>query len=698
MIQKPFHLIRLLAIAAVAPFIYSASADVVAQYSFEGNLDDSAAGGFTTDNLSYNQGFSTSSSAQYIAGVPGLGGSAALFDGNHFSALDSPDLDIDGSTWTIETFVSISPQNGEWHRLILKWDADTDYHFAIRNNKLDLFNSNVVEIVPQVNTAPATNFADGKWHHIAITSSATGSKAWIDGVSVFTGGALTLASSADNLGIGNSSTGVSSAGMNHRGRMDEILIHNSTVDQAYIDGRAALLTIVDNDNDGLPDLWENQLIAAAAAGQPPVTLTLADIKGPNDAPATSDFDMDGANDADEYANETDPVNPDTDGDDLLDGVETNTGIWAGTNNTGTNPLKADSDNDGLRDDVENPEESYVDVNQPGTDPNIRDSDTDGIGDGSEISAGTDPTNGGQRPDSVVVSRWSYEDSLADTATAGVKADDLTDNAGGVTFVPGVTGKAVVITRAAGESNKLSAISSADLNLTGDWTLEAFVWRDSANTTGDEWERFWTKWDGAAEYHWSFRGNSGAFIPDGLDLFANGTNVFDHNSTTTGVPSETWTHVALVGDESASYTITGWINGVQVISVPYVAIAPTSAPMNFGNFSVGAQSPSQFSGYIDEALIHDGAVSASYLQGRARLLDGETFRILDVVHPLGSGTATVTFTSKLNRIYAVDWSTDLVTWFDLDDNITGMDGQTSFDDTTVPLDSTERYYRAREFPR
>ena len=37
----------------------------------------------------------------------------------------------------------------------------------------------------------------------------------------------------------------------------------------------------DSDNDGLPDLWENTIIAHAAAQDPPVTLALADIKGPN---------------------------------------------------------------------------------------------------------------------------------------------------------------------------------------------------------------------------------------------------------------------------------------------------------------------------------------------------------------------------------------------------------------------------------
>jgi hypothetical protein len=46
------------------------------------------------------------------------------------------------------------------------------------------------------------------------------------------------------------------------------------------------------------------------------------------------------------------LNPDTDGDGLKDGVETNTGAFVDATNTGTNPLKADSDGDGFSDGVE----------------------------------------------------------------------------------------------------------------------------------------------------------------------------------------------------------------------------------------------------------------------------------------------------------------------------------------------------------
>ena len=50
-------------------FIASSNAAVVSQWSFEGNLNDTAAGGTTADNLTDNAGGVT-----YVPGVPGLGG------------------------------------------------------------------------------------------------------------------------------------------------------------------------------------------------------------------------------------------------------------------------------------------------------------------------------------------------------------------------------------------------------------------------------------------------------------------------------------------------------------------------------------------------------------------------------------------------------------------------------------------------
>lgn len=104
--------------------------------------------------------------------------------------------------------------------------------------------------------------------------------------------------------------------------------------------------------------------------QPPVGTTLEDW----------DADGDGLSNEDEIElYQTNPLDPDTDDDGLLDGAEVS---------GGTDPKDADTDDDGLTDGEE------VSL---GTDPNDPDSDDDGITDGGEVDEGTDPTNAGETP-------------------------------------------------------------------------------------------------------------------------------------------------------------------------------------------------------------------------------------------------------------------------------------------------------------
>lgn len=103
--------------------------------------------------------------------------------------------------------------------------------------------------------------------------------------------------------------------------------------------------------------------------QTATTLAGANLSTLTAATATSawlamDSDNDGLTNSEELLLGTDPNNPDTDGDGLLDGIEVHT--W------NTNPLKTDTDRDGLSDGQE--------INM-GTDPNNPDTDGDGIPDG-----------------------------------------------------------------------------------------------------------------------------------------------------------------------------------------------------------------------------------------------------------------------------------------------------------------------------
>lgn len=137
----------------------------------------------------------------------------------------------------------------------------------------------------------------------------------------------------------------------------------------------------DTDNDGLPDAYEQILINVSLTD---AVSNLSHVKGPLDAPATSDFDGDDSSDAQEFARGTNPNNTDSDGDGLQDGPETKTGIFVSASNTGSDPLDNDSDNDTLTDGPE--------VTLYGTNPNIADTDGDGESDGLEVAQGSNPTS------------------------------------------------------------------------------------------------------------------------------------------------------------------------------------------------------------------------------------------------------------------------------------------------------------------
>ena len=124
-----------------------------------------------------------------------------------------------------------------------------------------------------------------------------------------------------------------------------------------------------------------------------------DVIGPGVVlPCGEDYDNDGLDNCDEDKNqngrvdagETDPTNPDSDGDGLLDGPEINIHH--------TDPLNPDTDRDFLNDGIEvNLEYPYstIDWNDDGvidhrTDPNNRDTDGGGTWDGLENESGTNP--------------------------------------------------------------------------------------------------------------------------------------------------------------------------------------------------------------------------------------------------------------------------------------------------------------------
>ncbi|MBK8027064.1 MAG: pilus assembly protein [Chloroflexi bacterium] len=135
----------------------------------------------------------------------------------------------------------------------------------------------------------------------------------------------------------------------------------------------------DTDYDGMLDTWEMDWFTnldATGTDDPDNDLCnngCEETRGTN--PLNPDTDGDGLLDGEEiYIHDTHPINPDTDGDGLDDGDELS--IY------GTDPLDPDTDDDGLSDG----QEVLL-----GALPGVTDSDGDGITDGNEVNVyGTNP--------------------------------------------------------------------------------------------------------------------------------------------------------------------------------------------------------------------------------------------------------------------------------------------------------------------
>lgn len=155
-------------------------------------------------------------------------------------------------------------------------------------------------------------------------------------------------------------------------------------DRVWIDN---LTYVGDQDEDGIPDVWENQY----------------NLDPKDKADAAQDLDDDGLTNLQEFSLGTHPRQKDSDSDGMSDGWENKYGLNPinpadglldadndGLTNeqeyrAGSHPFLSDTDADGLSDASE--------VNEYGTNPSSADSDADGIDDKQEVIHGLNPLDG-----------------------------------------------------------------------------------------------------------------------------------------------------------------------------------------------------------------------------------------------------------------------------------------------------------------
>ena len=212
---------------------------------------------------------------------------------------------------------------------------------------------------------------------------------------------------------------------------------------------------LDDDGDGLPNSWER--LFGFSSSYP------SDLSDPSDA--ASDPDHDGLTNLEEYDLGTDPRNPDSDGDGLVDGHD-------GVMPVGLFLQGVDRNGDGYAD-------GEADA---GCDPGKADTDGDGVTDGVEV---VNDFNAVQDTLEVGLAAWYRLDE-----TNGVVMVDSSRNqldgvwlgGGAPTSTMGRVGRAV---ECDGVSSGIQIPGSALLDLSSNMTLMAWVRPDGGNATGTQ---------------------------------------------------------------------------------------------------------------------------------------------------------------------------------------------------------------------
>lgn len=361
---------------------------------------------------------------------------------------------------------------------------------------------------------------------------------------------------------------------------------------------------------------------------------------------------------------------DGDNDGMLDSWEDDNGL----DKTSADDAAVDREPDGL---------SNLKEFLNGTDPNNEDTDSDAVSDGAEIDNGTDPTNPDSDGDGLTdgeeitaMTDPNDKDSDDDGISDGQEIADNTDPNDPNDPAPDLRPCLVSASPDTLLTNRLGTyVVGFDFEVSTAIEIDALGIEDSAN-------------DGLVNPHdvglWDITEMpstllASATVPAGIvGELKNGFRYTMIDDLITLAPGR-------------QYRIGGTYAGVDA----FTDIDDSNgAGSGFSGDSVTYLSNRYQAGsvLVEPDLDGNGTLARWAGANAARLGESVPVRIVSLVPDVENNRVTVEWTSTPRRIYITERSPDLLSWFEVNDNVVGQEGTTSDTDTFVPTGTKRLYYR------
>jgi len=251
---------KLLVVLAVLVLGSLAQAALVAEWSFEQNLNDTATGGTVADTLigqvTYaGNGVYATTGQDPIYVSNGISGYAAQIGvatttsttGATYLTTTIDSADLTSGVFTMEGYFNASSVDYAYTRLLTKWVSGftMSYHFTIHNGALEIIEKNSsgtnVTVTDDV-TLAALGVEAGEWFHVAVTGDGSTLTLWLNGVAIASGAYDgTMTDSTAPFWIGGRTDMAASSNNAFIGLVDEVRIWNEAKDAAYMQAQAAAI-------------------------------------------------------------------------------------------------------------------------------------------------------------------------------------------------------------------------------------------------------------------------------------------------------------------------------------------------------------------------------------------------------------------------------------------------------------------------